>query len=664
MKSRILFVILTLLTLLLSSCAPAQPNTATVTAESMVEETTVPTEVAEDATAEATPEATEEPSDANDPLTITDGAGNKLTFDKAPERIICAYTRCLELLATLEIVPVGVPVWLEAFTKDPDYFPQPNDITIIPEEGDSINLEQTIALKPDFILGWQELKDALGDVAPVYMVVDGQDSYQESHDEIRMFARLFGREQLAEKNIKAALDRLAAYKAQSPRNVSIMNGFFYDGSFYYRDGASGTCNLLNEVALCEWPDPANAASWSVQVNMEALLELDPDILLLGADGKTVDELVAEQPLMAELSAVKNDRVYFTGDKPTNLDGMGTVNMTQMLDTFMPLLYPEIFPAPLTDAQVQETIGSETGQGAAGPFTIKNSAGEVLSFDTPPQRIICLYHECLELLAALGVEPIATAGWSIPRMFAANPLYFKQPNNIQFIPDKDDNPDFELIATLKPDLVIGWKELNEPLKGIAPVLDTATSNDYQSALTTLRDYGKLLGKEQEAEAAIKKFTDRMNAYKKLVPRDITVLQSASADGKQFWVSTYNSTPCSLYNEIAKCEWPNPNPTPGLWGYMTSVEGLLSLDPDVIIFETWDDKITVTQWQEKMLADPLLSELKAVKNKRILADTNRDSYGIGIIGGTRFLDTFVPLLYPELFPNGPLTDAQVQEILAEK
>jgi iron complex transport system substrate-binding protein len=199
-------------------------------------------------------------------LTLVDGTGTTLTFDKAPERIICLYSRCMELLAALEVEPVGVTISDEPFATNMLYFSQPNTISFIQWDGDTPNLEQIAALKPDLVLGWQELREPLKEIAPLYSVIDSQDSYLKSHEEIRTFAKLLNRETVAEANIQTALDRLAAYKRLSPANLSVMYGFFYNNAFHYRDGSSGTCNLVKEVTLCNWPDPTNSASWSVEVN--------------------------------------------------------------------------------------------------------------------------------------------------------------------------------------------------------------------------------------------------------------------------------------------------------------------------------------------------------------------------------------------------------------
>ncbi|NJO84031.1 MAG: ABC transporter substrate-binding protein [Blastochloris sp.] len=265
------------------------------------------------------------------------------------------------MLAALEIEPIAIMRDQEALLKNSLYFAQPTKPELLDWEGDFPNLEKLAALKPDFVFGWQELSDVFKDIAPVYSVVDAQDSYVESHAEIRALAKLVGREDVAERNIQNALDRLAAYKAKSPKNVSVMYGFFYQNTFSYRDGQSGTCNLLKEIALCDWPDPQNKPGWSVEVGDEGLLKLDPDVLLVdnyGFDGKTDAQLITEfgkRPLWSELKALKDNRLYIAKDDTANIDGMGTIGMSRVLDVYAPLLYPDVFPQALTDEEVQEIL---------------------------------------------------------------------------------------------------------------------------------------------------------------------------------------------------------------------------------------------------------------------------------------------------------------------
>lgn len=612
---------------------------------------------------------------AQDPdLTIVDGAGNKLTFEKAPERIVCLYSRCIELLAALEVEPVGAMVSHEPLFADKNYYPQPHKIAIIEWDGDTPNLEQIAALKPDLVLGWDELREPLKAIAPVYSVIDAQDSYEKSHIEIRAFAKLLGREAIAEKNIKTALDRLAAYKAKSPADVSVMYGFFYNDSFYYRDGASGTCNLFKEVAKCEWPDPANAASWSVQVNDEGLLALNPDVLFIdssGFEGKTDEEIVkavSERPLWAELNAVKAKRVFVASDKVANMDGMGTVGLRLLLDVYMPILYPEVFPAALTDQQVADILSeapptAEPTESASAGTTVNitDPTGQTLTFNAVPQKVICLFHECIELMSALGVEPLAILAPNWLPDFASDPTYFPQPNKIvKLVPEESGSWDYEAIAALKPDIIFGSAEDRTALNGIAKVYDVGAnySMNHQDTMDHLMSYAKMLDRVDEAEAAVKRYQDRLAAYKALAPRNQSVLLVAYWD-KGAWLYSGASVPCSILNEVTKCDWENPNPQPGSWGYSSTVEAVLKLDPDTIILENWTE-LPNDKAMEQLRADSLWSSLRAVQNNRIFPMTNRDAYGLGPIGGSKLLDLYLPLIYPDVFPKA-LTDEQVAEIL---
>ncbi|HYF61776.1 MAG TPA: ABC transporter substrate-binding protein, partial [Herpetosiphonaceae bacterium] len=297
-------------------------------------------------------------------LAITDGTGTTLTFGERPEKIICLYNRCTEVLATLGVTPQALPASMADLAADPGYFAQPNEIVLLRETNDDVgfDLEELAALKPDLILGWEELRTSLDGIAPVYAVTNDMNSYQDSHAETRAFAALLGREAEAEAAIQAFLDRLEAYKRRSPKDRSVMYTFFYDDKVYYRDGASATCALLNEVAGCDWPDPAGASSWSVESSIEALLAFDPQLLVFdsyGLDAKTDEELRAalgQDPLWQELTAYKENRLILQPAQIRSMDGMGTVGATRLLDYVMPLLYPETFPQPLSEDEVKASLG--------------------------------------------------------------------------------------------------------------------------------------------------------------------------------------------------------------------------------------------------------------------------------------------------------------------
>jgi ABC-type Fe3+-hydroxamate transport system substrate-binding protein len=342
-----------------------------------------------------------------------------------------------------------------------------------------------------------------------------------------------------------------------------------------------------------------------------------------------------------------------------MDGMGTVSMRQVLDVYAPKIYPEVFAQPLSNAEVQQT--SESGSGA---FSITDGTGTMLSFNSPPARVICLFHECVELMAALGVQPVAILAPSWLPNFAGNPDYFPQPNTIVKLKETSDGSwDYEQIASLKPDIVFGSDDDRTALVGIAQVYSAGSSYSmsYQDTEQHLRELAVLLDRTQQAEQTIARYERRLKAYAEQTPAERLSVMLVASDTEMVWLYSGQSVPCSVLNAVARCDWPNPQPSPGSWGYSTSIEGLLKLDPDVIIFENWSTNDTEAALAT-LRANPLWAELSGVKSGRVLPMRDRDAYGLGPAGAIRLLDSYVPLIYPESF-SAPLTDAKVDAIVAD-
>ena len=298
-----------------------------------------------------------------------------------------------------------------------------------------------------------------------------------------------------------------------------------------------------------------------------------------------------------------------------------------------------------------------------PITVTDPTGTELTFETRPERVICLFHECVELVSALGLEPVAILAPNWLPNFADDPAYFPQPNEIvKLLPEDSGSWDYEEIAALEPDIVFGGDEDRLALAGITQVYSFGNtySMNSQDTLDHLMDYANLFGREAEAQAQIDRYQNRLAAYEALSPNDQSVLLVAYWD-EGAWIYSGASVPCSILNAVTACDWDNPDPQPGSWGYSSTVEAVLQLDPDVIILENWTT-LPNDEALEQLRSDPLWSELRAVQSDRIFTMENRDAYGLGTVGGTRLLDLYLPLIYPDVFPTA-LTDEQVEEILAE-
>ena len=125
-------------------------------------------------------------------------------------------------------------------------------------------------------------------------------------------------------------------------------------------------------------------------------------------------------------------------------------------------------------------------------------------------------------------------------------------------------------------------------GIAPVYLPSRPSTLAGVQDELRNVAAIFGVEDKAEEVITTFNDRVTAYATVVEAsaDMTILKLAMVDDGQFSVATTGDPVCQMLDIVATCEWQDPTGGSG-WGYRTSIEGVLALDPDLIILNNWAD-----------------------------------------------------------------------------
>jgi iron complex transport system substrate-binding protein len=303
-----------------------------------------------------------------DPITVTDSLGRSLAFDRPPERVVALYNDAYGQLATLGIRPVGVLVNPE-MTADGTYFLP--DATTIPSVAgaDSFDAEAIAALDPDLIIAWgPEEVAALEGIAPVYATA-GIATFDDTKADLLRLGTLFGVADVAQDRIAAFEARLAAYAAiVGSRDTTILKLGASDGGRFepatINDPVCGV--LFNAVGTCDWPDPSGAtgaaASWSYETGIETIVQMNPDVIVLNNwSSMTTADLLAslnQNPLWAELDAVRNGRVVFLEDY-SNPIASSVAAAVKTLDLLVPAIYPDLFPTgPLTEDQVAAALAQE------------------------------------------------------------------------------------------------------------------------------------------------------------------------------------------------------------------------------------------------------------------------------------------------------------------
>ena len=291
------------------------------------------------------------------------------------------------------------------------------------------------------------------------------------------------------------------------------------------------------------------------------------------------------------------------------------------------------------------------------LTLVNKNGSKTVLTKQPQRIVCVVPTCAEMLAQLGLVPMATddfAGGYLKLPYIYGDKASQLTGHIGGTPFQQNVED---IAKFKPDLVIGLaggsgESLVDPLKTIAP-LWLVYPQSYQESEDDLRQLGRVTGHSDLAEAEIKKFEDKLAAYKAKSPKNKSVIALNVTDAHKIFIEEKVGPNCSLLAEVAKCEWSVPGGTgmhAGIVQY--SFEQLLKDNPDMIFAYAQVPLGGATQSKVSKLVgnDPLWKNLSAVKNGKVFdVDAYVWNFNYGLRTYTQVLDTTMPKIYPEVFPQ---------------
>ncbi|WP_410535550.1 ABC transporter substrate-binding protein [Streptomyces sp. KL2] len=232
-------------------------------------------------------------------------------------------------------------------------------------------------------------------------------------------------------------------------------------------------------------------------------------------------------------------------------------------------------------------------------------GTRISLDGEPERIVCLFALCDDILTELGIVPTATNS-----ALLAHPGFLgkEKAKEVDVIPGGFIAPEVEAILSHKPDLVIGLGDTHGKL---APALKGATTfwamqpETWEDSVGYLRDVAALTGRTDEGEKAEKAFRTKL-AEAERTPSGKTALVIYGSD-ENFGVATPETdVAASLFPKIAEYPWKSR----GVEGSY-SLEEILAKDVDVLFVETMSFGDADGRLSEKLAENPLWSKIPAVR-----------------------------------------------------
>ncbi|MFI1016227.1 ABC transporter substrate-binding protein [Streptomyces sp. NPDC020965] len=238
--------------------------------------------------------------------------------------------------------------------------------------------------------------------------------------------------------------------------------------------------------------------------------------------------------------------------------------------------------------------------------ITDTRGVTVSTPRPPRRVVCLVALCDDMLAELGMTPVATNS-----RLLAHPRFLgpAKAAKIPVVPGGFLSPEAEAILSYRPDLVIGLKDTHGKL---APALRGATTfwpvqpARWQDSVGYLRDLAALTGRTGQGETAERAFRSKL-ARAEGERSGKTALVIFGSD-ENFGVATPgNDVAAGLLPKIAHYPWQSR----GVDGSY-SMEEILARDVDVLFVETLSFGGADGKLSEKLAENPLWSRIPAVRS----------------------------------------------------
>ena len=266
-------------------------------------------------------------------------------------------------------------------------------------------------------------------------------------------------------------------------------------------------------------------------------------------------------------------------------------------------------ASSTGNQVSQGTGTDSPSAKTETRTIKHAMGETTIQGTP-KKVVVLTNEGTEALLALGIKPVGAV-----RSWTGNPWYDhiqKDMEGVTVLGD-ESQPNIELIAGLKPDLILGNKlrheKIYEQLKSIAPTVFSETLRGEWKLNFSL--YAEATGKKAEGEQIIGAFDKRVEDFKQKagdkLNQKVSVVRFMAGKTRIYLTDTFSGV---IMKQIGIAR--TANKSKETFVEEVTKERIPDMDADLLFYftyETGDSKGTKTE--EEWTKEPLWQNLNVVK-----------------------------------------------------
>ena len=272
-------------------------------------------------------------------ITVVDDASRAIYFEGTPERVVSLSPAATEILYSL-----GLEDKIVGVTEADDY---PEEAKDKPKVGgySTTSVEAVVEKNPDLVLtnSDDEVAHRLLDLGVPVIVLQPRDIYGVFRN-IQVTGQVMGRTDEADilvSELRERLDAVTGVTARSPSRPTIF--YELDGSDPEAPWTTGPGTFVNDlISLAGGSNVVSSGPQWAQLSMEVLLELDPDIIILGDYPWVTPEDVQDRgPVWQKLKAVETGRVRPLSDSAlTSRPGPRIIDGLEELARH---IHPELFP---------------------------------------------------------------------------------------------------------------------------------------------------------------------------------------------------------------------------------------------------------------------------------------------------------------------------------
>lgn len=600
-KTALLLVIL-MFGVIIAGCinqqAATTSSTATQTTSSLKETTTQPT---------STTQTQTETKKSKYPLTITDFADRKVTIEKEPQKIVSLAPSITETLYFLEALDKVVGV-----TQYDDFPPGVQEGRTVIGGFSNPNIEIIASLKPDLIIATSmhmKYLNQLEQIAPV-IIIDPK-NMDDIYKAIELLGKVVNKEEQAQKVIADMKSKVEEIQ-NAVKNKSKVRVFYVVWNNPLMTAGKGTF-IDDLIKLAGGENIFSDVEGWAQVGVEQVLAKDPEVIILTPHcGMTVQDIYNSE--LSKTTAAKEGKVIVIQND--NVLVRPSPRIVQGLEKLAKAIHPDAF-------------------GGKYPLTVVDFMNRTVIIEKEPQRIVSLAPSITETLFYIG------AGDKVVGVTKYDD-FPPQVVNITKIGGFSD-PNVEIIASLKPDLIIGTSmhiKYLDQLQQIAPVIIVAPRN-IDEIYKQIDLLGKVTNREEYARSVVNEMKAKVDYIASMV--------KDKPKPKVFFISWWNPiyTPGkdTFQGDLIELAG-GENVFNDLTGWaQVSIEQVLARNPEIIILSAH------AGISPEQLCETELAKTDAVKNGRVyvISDDNIISRpGPRIVLGLEELAEFI---HPEVFNYEP-------------